>query len=49
MGEINAQTILVAKLEWKIHVQMEDNNKMDLRQRGLEVVDCIYLAQDRYQ
>jgi hypothetical protein len=50
----NAHSILVGKPKGKRPLgrhwsRWEDNIKMDLKEIGWEVVDCIYLAQDRDQ
>jgi hypothetical protein len=53
MEKINEFKILVGKPEGKISVgrprrRCEDNIKIDLGEIGLEGVDWIYLAHDRY-
>jgi hypothetical protein len=53
MGDVRgAYSILVGKSEGRIPLgrprrRWEDNNKMELREKGLEDVDWIRLAQDR--
>jgi len=55
MGDMrNAYKILVGKPEGKrpfrrSRHRWEDNIRMDLKEIGWEVVDCIHLAEDRDQ